>query len=506
MLAVMKAVVALGASSLLLVAIASVVGCEGDVGNGGQPATFDAGGFDSGSGPGPDGSTSDDGGTSTDGGDGGEGGITPPPTTPNDVYVDPVGGLDANSGKSGTPFKSLTKAFSVVPGGAGVHLLDGTYNAANESGLVVTIPADVNVRSENPRMAKITGLTVKTTGGATALYDLVFVDSPQLNALGTTKLLGANLTFLPNGDNIMNVNDSAEVTLVGGTLDGQGTGAAIIGTGLFRVLGTGSLTLDGIVMKNTKAPGIRLDGPAPTTKAKLVVKNAAVFDGIGSTGNGCLGGSAISAGNNASVLLDHVTIKSSLGAAVCVGESVDVTVQDSAFTENNIGVNAQDGITTAGSSLKVRSSVFTNNTRGIAWLAAGKVDLSDTTFTALPAPAVTKIGIQLFAGGPGLTAVIRKTVIHGYGYGVQLFTGGPPFTVDLGTGGNPGNNDFSGNTVSCLRDELPVGSVLDAQGNTWTASVQNADAAGHFPVGTVLTGPQTTGTNFYIGTASTLNL
>ncbi len=53
---------------------------------------------------------------------------------------------------------------------------------------------------------------------------------------------------------------------------------------------------------------------------------------------------------------------------------------------------------------------------------------------------------------------------------------------------------------------MPDGIVVDAQGNTWNASVEGSDGAGHYPAGTVITGPTATGANYQMPNAVVLNL
>jgi hypothetical protein len=61
----------------------------------------------------------------------------------------------------------------------------------------------------------------------------------------------------------------------------------------------------------------------------------------------------------------------------------------------------------------------------------------------------------------------------------------------LGTASSPGNNTLTGNQPTQVIVRVAAGVVVSAVGNTWTASMQGADAQGHYTVA----GPFCTGAN-----------
>ena len=145
--------------------------------------------------------------------DGGPGEGGPPPTGANDVFVDPVSGTDTNTGKAGAPFKTLGKAFTAVPTGAAVHLLDGTYDAVSEgSAAPLTVPDGVIVRAENVRKATIAGLTVAADGTMISVYDVVF----DLGSVLRAKNVAAAGKVLISGCQFVHRQTSHAVLNVGG--------------------------------------------------------------------------------------------------------------------------------------------------------------------------------------------------------------------------------------------------------------------------------------------------
>jgi hypothetical protein len=62
----------------------------------------------------------------------------------------------------------------------------------------------------------------------------------------------------------------------------------------------------------------------------------------------------------------------------------------------------------------------------------------------------------------------------------RIFDGSGSSGLDLGTAANPGSNTIRGNTVSGLRAKASSSFTINAPGNTWKASQQNADVNGQY--------------------------
>ena len=506
---------------------AALAGCEGDDGGGGGSGSFDAGGFDGNTSV-TDGASGVDGSSDT----GVDGGSGPPPPTPDDVYVDPVSGLDTSSGKVSAPFKTLKKALATVPAGSGVHLLDGTFTATTEgSAAVLTIPNNVLLRAENPGKPVIAGLPIVANETA-GLYDIVFDLGATLTAnaaaagpiltisgvsflnemtMNTTLAVGgfsrasiANVTISGIVRNAVQLKDDADVTFVAGTIDGSNFGAGVFGSGIFKVENRASLVLDGTTLRNTKLPGIYISGDTVATPAKLTIRNNATVDTVGSAGN-CGAGAAVIANQAAAIVVDHSTMKGAPNAALCVrdgGANVSLKVQNgSALINNASGIGVGVGSQVSADVTVTDTTLSGNTSYGIRWQAVGTFSLSGSTISG------SQDGLFLSGGTTGLTFTVRNTQIKtNAAYGIEAFaTNVGELVLDLGTAANPGGNTITGNVTSGLRFSVGAGIVGDAQGNTWNASMQNADAAGHYAAGTVATAPAS-GVNYALPGSGTLNL
>ena len=442
-----------------------------------------------------------------------------------------MSGTDTNTGKAGAPFKTLGKAFTAVPTGAAVHLLDGTYDAVSEgSAAPLTVPDGVIVRAENVRKATIAGLTVAADGTMISVYDVVFdlgsvLRAKNVAAAGKVLISGCQFVHRQTSHAVLNVGgltklsltgpllsgvissdaialaDDADVAVVGGTIDAEGNGQAVFGGGLITINGRAALSLDGVTMKNSKTPGIIVNGATAGTSAKLTIKNGTVFDAVGSGGN-CASGASVIALANATVVVDKATMKNSPGAALCVrsnAANVSLTVQNGASLSGNaVGIASELGAGATAAIAVSDSTLSSNANAAINWQGAGTISVTGSTMAGN--------GSAFFlANANPLSVTVRKSAVTGNGYGLQFFVGDiAGFTIDLGSAASAGANTFTGNTSTSLKISTPSGLTVGAQGNTWNASVQGADATGHYGVGTVVTAPGS-GTNYQFSNFNTID-
>jgi hypothetical protein len=154
------------------------------------------------------------------------------------------------------------------------------------------------------------------------------------------------------------------------------------------------------------------------------------------------------------------------------GSIANVTVTSSSMT--HAAGNGINWAGLAGSTFDLEGATLTGNQTGISFDGAGSLKLRGTTVSGS-----TDTGIALYS-----------TV-----------------TADLGTTADPGLNTFTGNTNVGLEDNRTSGPTLQAVGNTWNSSAQNADANGHYSTSPSYTAvPETgpaSGVNYSINGALT---
>jgi hypothetical protein len=83
---------------------------------------------------------------------------------------------------------------------------------------------------------------------------------------------------------------------------------------------------------------------------------------------------------------------------------------------------------------------------------------------------------------------MRSCTVIGNGLGIDVFVDS---TADLGTADSPGNNVFQNNGVSiAVESNIGVNGIsVQAVGNIWNPSVQNADENGKYATVATITGP-----------------
>lgn len=454
--------------------------------------------------------------------------------TANDVYVDPVNGLDTNTGTEASPFKTINKAAAVVPAGSTAWLLDGAYNATNQGGAAaLALPEGATVSAKHGGLAVIEGLPITAGGMANAIAGIVLDKGTTLTAnngvaaaptltvkavefkseastpstlaiSGNTKvtLTQSNFTgVLPSGG-LVTVAGAAELVIVGATFDGLGGGVEGFGYQLIGALGTSKLTLDGVTMKNFGAAAIGVSGSSSVAPVVVVLKNGTLLDTMGTADN-CASGASVILAQNVDLTVDASEIKNAKTAGICVrngvASHVRVTLKNGAKLTNDVnGVRSEPG-TASEMTLVVNGATFTSNiSAGVYFEGSGSFDMTAATMTG------NGSGIVSFASLPLSIKARSSTFASNTAFGVSVTTVGT-LTLDLGTAASLGQNTFTANTTTGLRLDVPAAQTHTAVGNTWNASVQAADGAGHYTVGTDVVGPAS-GANYVLVNASTLTL
>jgi Protein of unknown function (DUF1565) len=453
-----------------------------------------------------------------------------------DVFVDATTGVDTNPGTSVAPVKTIAKALTLVPAGSTVWLADGAYTVANQGGLTtLALPAGASLSAKNAGLATISGFPLTASLGSNVLSGIVLDKGSSLVAnsaaatAATLTLNGVSFTSDASTGATLNVGGSvkatvnqavfsgnlrfgtvqvggaAELTLVGGTIDGGGVGGPGFGASLITASGTSKVTLDGVAMKNSLTPAIGAAGSTPGTPVTVLLKNGTVLDTLGSAGN-CAANAALILSGNVSVTLDASEIKNAKGGGICVRNGFNagnqITLQNGAKLTNDVaGILSENGTESEATVVINGATIASNVSAGISWTGAGSFDIAATTFTGNASAIFTNSGTN-----PLTVKVRNSSLVNSTAYGVQAVAADNSLALDLGTVASPGGNTITGNGTTGIRLGVPATQTHFAVGNTWNPSIEGADAAGHYTAGTAIVGPAATGTNYQLVNATTLTL
>jgi hypothetical protein len=426
----------------------------------------------------------------------------PPPHF--DLFADPVNGLDTNPGTLAQPVLTLTHAGAIATSGQTIGLLDGTFRegagVTSCDGRGVIVPAGLTFRAVHPRAAILSNISFGVNSGSLAVTDVAFdgactgiVDSSAdpgatLTVTGVEFTNGAHLLLsgavvatVTQGSLAENLSDggsggfasltqSAELVMQGVTIDGGATTGQCHGA-LFQVANAGKLTLDGVTLKNFSGGGI-----AAAQTSQILLENHTVLDHV-----------AYAAGCSPAIVLN---------AAGSGTESTTLTIQDSAIqnsTTTGIGLR-----TATLATVTLTNSALTALSFGIRFNVAegGPVDLQ---IAGSQITQSTQVAIDLRpSASSALHVTVQGSTFTGNADGLELATG-PGSTVDLTA--NTIQNPGTGITL-----DGATAITASAHGNTWAAGQQAADAAGHYPDGTLVTSANAAGPNYKVVNGSTLDL
>ncbi len=459
-------------------------------------------------------------------------------------WVDPVNGLDTNPGTQGMPFQSIRQAEIVIDGAANdgatspftVMLASGTYSAANQpGGLIINFQKHVvSVKASSPGAAVIQGAgageymiftlgggvqNVKFQGtqyGAEGLAGTFVVSGCTFDSqtgwgaafVGTTigtidTSVGGGFANVASGSAWgIYVDQTAQVTWNGGgTTTVNGTGSAVGSDFLFMRSGA-QLSISGVTITSFPSTVGLLYDQAKLTMTNVTVTGSGLIGAPGSSGAFVVGGSQ-SGAPAPTISLFQSSITASQGNAFAYQTATNTATMTFNATGSHIDGNTYGGLWVSGLTgaslvvnVNVNGSTFDNNgffgisaVRGAVTFTGTGNDVSGNGASAAGQGQTPGGIVMTDAASTQLVSLRNVKMANNVGNFVSL-TGGSSSTLDLGTAGSPGGNVFSGVGSGASALNLQATIAGSAVGNTWMPSVQGASAAGLFPAGTTLTGPQ----------------
>lgn len=408
-----------------------------------------------------------------------------------------VAGDDLGDGTPSDPFKTLEHAASLAQFGDTIVFLDGTFALAGTQSIV--IPAGVDLKAENAGQATLSGGTAAsllTLTGATRISGLKFTGQQRVAEFAGAAIATvedstftncAYSCFVLSGETLLNVNgaqgavlgnggaafamlnEAASIRVTGGTLQNYGAG------GIFRATQSASVSLSDVdVLDGTGLVlSLKNEAVAVVDGANVATKGQALFDQTDASQLSVKGSDlSIMAGTPYQCFNLPATAK--------------LAIEDTKV--HGCGTGIKGAVPEA---LKLVDSEFYD-------LSFGGLDL-DTGGGGNPGGVVTIDGCSFHdvaytamrLGGPAtmLELTMRNTVVDVTtlaNWNGVILNGSNASVIDLGTLANPGNNTFlqhAATLASALAIQMQAVTV-QAVGNTWTASVQGADNAGHYAVKT----------------------
>jgi hypothetical protein len=152
------------------------------------------------------------------------------------------------------------------------------------------------------------------------------------------------------------------------------------------------------------------------------------------------------------------------------GSEASVVVREGSVVAHYRGIDGGKSITVDGATISA-----TTGERGVSPGPDAMVIVTNSAIHGFT------VGIDLASG----QARIRGSDLGGNGIGVRVADG----VVDLGSVMDSGGNTLSGSTQAGLVMTGSAFGVHEAVGNVWIPFTQGTDAAGHFPLGTTVSGP-----------------
>ena len=434
------------------------------------------------------------------------------------TYVDAVNGSDTTgTGTPLAPFKTIAKAATVATSGMTIRLAAGTY-----TGSTTSIADGVGVEALTPGQATIAAgsafpgsYSLLTFAGSGSLGGVVMNGVYTHMSAGTVTVAGVRFdNIIDNGNGISDaglmLSGTAHVILTpGGLTNYFGASSSILATitgGFLEVHGgtvdssvvspfsargviamnAGSVLFDAVTISNSKNGGIYAGGTANVT-----VQNGSLLSNCQSSTTPA----GITQDGTPTITVDNSTITGSGGYGI--GERNPSTSIITVRNNTVITASATGGILIGSGTLILNGASVTNNTGDGIDVGAATLDATNSVISGN-----TLTGISSNAGNGHIT--LRGTQISGHprnGIYVVANPGAPDAgaaasaVVDLGTPASAGGNTFTGNGTSAgtwanldlLSTPLASPVTYYAVGNTWSANVQTADAAGHFPSPTTFT-------------------
>jgi uncharacterized protein DUF1565 len=427
-------------------------------------------------------------------------------------YVDPVGGSDANKGNQNKPFRTLFKALTTAQSGDTINLGPGVYSQATNGEQFGTntqpIPAVSGLTIVGALENGLPASTLQGTGNEVGLRLQANATVQNLHLTDFDIAISAvqgqhalsNLSLTQNSQGIF-VGNSSQTTLTTSTisLSATATGVLVAGTGQFTMDG-GSIS-GGAANCATGATGLFVFGSGQAT-----LKNAINLTNIA--------GAGLAIQDTAKATLDTATISRTLPSSCIPLASVRAAGSASLTLHNSI-VRSVDGTNAAGIEMQDSvqlalegGSVSRHTGTAIHVLGTGKLSVNGSSFTSnqigvdasgAPQASITITAATLqYNKQMGIIAPafkLRNSSVHDNGVGIKI----NGLAADLGTLADAGSNTIQNNTTTgvTFASTISRGSV-NAVGNTWNATVQGADANGHYTRHILVSGLSTLahGTNF----------
>jgi predicted RecA/RadA family phage recombinase len=419
-----------------------------------------------------------------------------------DLFVDPLGGNDANPGTQQKPLKTLKQSLSLAMSGQTVHLFPGTYDAQNGEDFVGAVPAGVSIAAVVPGDAVLVGqnngVALYFAGDGSASYLRIQGFSTGIQA-DTGVLSLTEIDFQKNSEAI-SLSGNAQASLKGGSIaDGRSA---------FRLDGVASLAISTTEIHNL-GPNCNGDVGVLWDASYLTLEEVKIYDVAGSLAlrhasfasiknsviksvgdHGCGGSNTIYATEAAQLHLEDTTISEPPGTPLGISGSASVKIVGGAIASSGNAINIYEVADVTIDELVLTGPGAMVNTAAILITAPG-AHVTATNATILSFLS----GIELWHG----SVKLRDSVIKDCNTGAYVMGG----NLDLGSAEDPGGNTLQIKLGTALALQTSAITVK-AAGNTWIPSTQGANAAGLYPSGTLM-GPLGTNApaprNFYISAA-----
>lgn len=415
--------------------------------------------------------------------------------------VSPEDGSDDNPGTEAKPFKTLTHALSVASAGQKVLLEDAIYDLTSGEVWPATVPAGVVIEAVHPGGAVLSGapsdLGLKLAGDA-SLKDLYFkafgralssastgtvglsgvtVDGGGLSFSGLVKatLSAVTLQNLPANAIGIYVDQSASVTVMGGSISGNGYVAGCDGAEGLYIVGSAAASLTNVNITNLGGDAVMARDSSSVSIQGGVISH---------TGQTDCAGAQLTADGAATLRLEDATVTDGNDDGFLVYTSANSVH----LTRVTVGAHPGYGMSLQGGHATIEDSQFLGSNTALSVGTGAWASVSGSTFTENNTGISVGVQAQLSLSGSQIS-----------GGNIAISDSG---SVNLGTASSPG-----GNTLKAATRVLSMGSTasdVSAVGNTWEANQQGADAQGHYATQTI-TGA-VSGRNFSIPAGKSVSL
>ena len=383
------------------------------------------------------------------------------------IHVSPSGD-DVNDGFT-SPVKTIQHAIVIAAGNskvAQIALAPGSYSASSGEAFPYVVPPNVTLIGPIGGSAVLSGgktsraFTIDTGG----VQDLDLQDF-------TTAIIATGAAHVKNvkietSALAIQAETTAVLTIdnltVSGTLGACGAGIVLNG---HAALGANTLETHNLLTT--------LD---MRDQSSADVSNATVSGDLNCSGNGEM----IDVTSTASFRLSDSVLDGGKGG---IGITPKSPTFQAVLTNTHIR-NMRDGALAGGfggasASFQMIGGELSNTNSTAVQIGPGV-----WTFTGVTFKQNKDVGIYLQDG----TLVMRSCTVIGNGLGIDVFVDS---TADLGTADSPGNNVFQNNGVSiAVESNIGVNGIsVQAVGNIWNPSVQNADENGKYATVATITGP-----------------